>query len=295
MSEPHFDVLVCGSLHLDIMVDAPHIPSLDETIAGKSWKQICGGKGGNQAVQAARLGAKTAMIGCVGADEFGTRLLTFLDDAGVDRTGVEINGDAGSGMSVAIVDSEGNYGAVIISGANLTLDPECIAAAWQRLGGARVLLLQNEVSEAVNIAAAMTARQAGAMVIFNAAPARKSGSRLLELIDILVVNRVEAEMFSDTKISSRRDAIAALPTLAAGRRNIIITLGGDGLVAVSADGVLEEIEPVPVSVVSTHGAGDCFAGALAYRLANGETLFEACRFANQTAGRFVGKELVDSQ
>jgi ribokinase len=291
MSPPNFDVLVCGSLHLDIMVDAPHIPRLDETVAGKSWKKVFGGKGGNQAVHASRLGAKTSMIGRIGSDDFGAHLAAFLDDAGVDRTGVEINSSLGSGMSVAIIDADGNYGAVIVSGANLALDPSSIAPAWKRLGGARVLVLQNEVPEAVNIAAATVAREAGAIVIFNAAPARKSDSCLLDLIDILVVNRVEAEMFSGATITSRRDAIITLPTLARGRRDIIITLGGEGLVAVSADGNVEEIEPLDVTVVSTHGAGDCFVGALACRLANGDVLHEACRFANQIAGRFVADEL----
>ena len=125
-----FDVIVCGSLHLDIMVDAPHLPRLDETAVGKAWRQVCGGKGGNQAVQAARHGAKTAMIGCVGEDDFGARLTANLDAAGVDRSGIGVDRRAGSGMSVAIVDKNGDYGAVIVSGANLALDAGAISAAW---------------------------------------------------------------------------------------------------------------------------------------------------------------------
>jgi ribokinase len=286
---PTFDVIVCGSLHLDIMVQAPHLPRRDETAVGQSWAQACGGKGGNQAVQAARLGARTAMIGRVGTDAFGARLMANLDSAGVDRTGVDTDPHAGSGMSVAIVDANGDYGAVIVSGANLAIDPQVLAAIWDRLGGARVLVLQNEIPHAVNVAAARAARRAGATVLFNAAPARDSGPDLLDLVDVLVINRVEADMLSGVRISDRPSTIAALPALGSGQRTVIVTLGGDGLVVAPAGAAPCEIAARPVAVVSTHGAGDCFVGALACRLAAGDGVVEACHVANAAAGEFVAK------
>jgi len=287
MVEAKYDVAVCGSLHLDILVDAPHLPRLDETAVGSSWRQVCGGKGGNQAVRAARLGVRVAMIGCVGADPFGQQLCAHLDAACVNRRGVVIDTAAGSGMSVAIVDKDGNDGAVIVSGANLAIDPDVAAAIWDQLGGSRVLLLQNEVPVAVNLAAARAARRAGAVVVLNAAPARDSDAELDGLIDVLVVNRIEAEMLTGTTIRDRASAKAILPSLGSERRTVIITLGGSGLVMAMPGSDPVEINALPVAVISTHGAGDCFVGALASRLAAGDTAIEACHFANRAAADFV--------
>ena len=287
MPEPRFDVIVCGSLHLDIMVEAPHLPRLDETAVGRSWAQVCGGKGGNQAVQAARLGARTAMIGRIGRDDFGQRLLANLDRAGVDRSEVATDPQAGSGMSVASIDAQGDYGAVIVSGSNLAIAPEAVAVSWQRLGGARVLVLQNEVPHDVNLAAAKIARDTGATVLLNAAPARELGADLADLVDVLVVNRIEAEMLSGRPVADRAAAIAALPALGSAARTVIVTLGAGGLVLAEPGAAPYEISALPVTVVSTHGAGDCFTGALACRLAQGAGMREACGFANTQAGAFV--------
>jgi ribokinase len=287
MHRSRFDVLICGSLHLDIIVRASRLPDRDETAVGQSWSEVCGGKGGNQAVQASRLGARTAMIGRVGSDDFGARLLAHLDGAGVDRTSVGVSADAKSGMSVAIVEAGGDYGAVIVSGANLTIEPEDAVAAWAGLGGARVLVLQNEIPHTVNLAIARAAREAGAIIVFNAAPARESITDLLDLIDVLVINRVEAGALSGTSISDRSSAAAALPALAARHRTVVITLGGDGVVVGGLGAPACEMEAEPIKVDSTHGAGDCFVGALAFRLASGDDAIEACRFANAAAARFL--------
>jgi ribokinase len=153
MSVP-FDVIVCGSLHLDVMVYAPSLPRLDETVVGSRWSLGCGGKGGNQAVMAARAGARAAMIGRVGADQFGVRLRGNLAAASVDISAVHDDAAAASGMSAAIVRDDGEYGAVIVSGANLRIEPTAIGEAWRALAGASILVLQNEIPEAANIAAA---------------------------------------------------------------------------------------------------------------------------------------------
>ena len=285
---PNFDVIVCGSLHLDILVRGADLPRLDETAVGESWAEVCGGKGGNQAVQAQRQGARTAFIGKVGKDGFGEKLLANLNQAGVDRSAVGIDPARGSGMSVAIMNADGDYGAVIVSGANLVIDPLTVADAWEKLGRARVLVLQNEGPEAVNFAAAKAARTTGGLVILNAAPARPFRSELLELVDILVVNRVEAAMLAGVPVDSAVSARVALSRLAvSGQQSIIITLGSDGLVAKPAGGEPVEIPPMPVQAVSTHGAGDCFVGVLAKSLSGGEDLMTACRIANAAASQFV--------
>src|SRR5271166_4730960 len=158
MSAPAFDVIVCGSLHLDIMLYAPSLPRPDETVQGTRWAQRCGGKGGNQAVMASRAGARVAMIGRIGADDFGAQLRENLKAAGVHASTVLVDPTEGSGMSAAVVRDDGDYGAVIVSGANLRIPPETFEAQWIELGGGRTLVLQNEAPEAVNVIAAKVAQ-----------------------------------------------------------------------------------------------------------------------------------------
>ena len=152
-------VIVVGSLHYDIMVDAPDRPRKGETIAGRSWAPKFGGKGGNQALAARRQGVSTAMVGAVGDDNFGVDLLAGLDRGRVDRANVAVLSGIGSGMSVAIFDDDGDYGAVIVSGANLAIVPG--HAGEQLLSRSKVLVLQNEIPEIVNEAVAHRARRSG--------------------------------------------------------------------------------------------------------------------------------------
>jgi ribokinase len=287
MARAGFDVIVCGSLHLDIMVKGAHLPRLDETAVGSEWGMVCGGKGGNQAVMAARMGARTAMIGRIGKDDFGQRLLSNLDHFKVDRTAVAADETAGSGMSVAILDANGDYGAVIVSGANLKLDPDECARQWRELGGAKALVLQNEIPENANAAAAKAAKAGGAMVILNAAPARARGS-LMDHVDVLVVNRIEAEMLSGAEVKDTETAMLALPALGAGMRDVVITLGSEGLVLQTKEGSPVFLPPHKVKAVSSHGAGDCFLGALAAQMAAGKTLLDSAQMANRAAAAFVG-------
>ena len=153
-------VLVVGSLHYDIMVEADYLPRRDETAVGRRWYPKFGGKGGNQAVAVARAGVASRMFGAVGADDFGSYLRSALLAGGVEDSFVATFPDVGSGMSVAILDADGDYAATIVSGANLHLDPSKLAEEdlWQGVG---LLILQNEIPEALNIAAARQARRRG--------------------------------------------------------------------------------------------------------------------------------------
>jgi len=289
MSPPAFDVIVCGSLHLDILVFSPHLPRPDETVVGTKWALQCGGKGGNQALMASGAGCRVAMIGRVGRDDFGVRLRKNLVDAGVDARGVLIEDSIGSGMSAAIVRDDGDYGAVIVSGSNLKLEPAAVAEQWMALGGAKALVLQNEIPEPANLAAASAARADGAFVILNAAPARPTTEALLDRIDCLVVNRIEAEMLSSAPVRDPADAASALSRIGGRTKNVIVTLGGEGLVIKSADGRISTIAAKRIKVVSSHGAGDCFVGVLAARLAAGTSLTEAADFANAAAAAHVAR------
>lgn len=284
------DVLVVGSLHLDIVVNAPRLPGLDETLPGERWAQVFGGKGGNQAVAARRMGARVALVSRVGDDPFGATLRAALTADDVDHTGVGTDATLGSGMSVAIVDAAGDYGAVIVSGANLALPPDAADHAITTRAP-RVVVLQNEVPEAVNIAAARAARQIGAKVIWNAAPHRPDTVGLLEGVDVVVVNRVEAAMMAGAAITSRADAANAAERLASADRDGVVTLGGEGLVARTRKGATLDRPAFETAVISTHGAGDMFVGALAARMATGEPLETALTFAAAAAALQVGSVL----
>ncbi len=276
------DVAVVGSLHLDIMVQAPRLPILDETLMGSAWAYKCGGKGGNQAVAAARFGASVGFGGQTGRDDFGERLRQNLESAGVDISCVGYDAISGSGMSVAITEQGGEYGAVVVSGANLTINAAAIAEAWQQLWGCKILLLQNEIPEPVSLAAAKAAKGKGAKVILNAAPAREISGALLDLVDILVVNRVEAAM-----LSGKSSPETALELLHSPSRDVILTRGAEGLTLMERSGRVHELAALAVTPVSSHGAGDCFCGAFAARLAAGDDLLTATDYARIAAGLFV--------
>ena len=279
------EVVVLGSLHLDIMVEAPRQPRRGETLAGTAWAPRPGGKGGNQAVEAARHGARTAMVGRVGEDEFGRRLLDHLAAAGVDASAVLPTPGIGSGMSVAIVEGGGDYAAVIVSGANLRLGEADLAAAAPLLREARLLLLQNEVPEAANLAAAHACGRA--RVLLDAAPARPLPPELCRRLDLLVANATEAEQLAGQPVAD-----LATATLAAGRLldlapATIVTAGSAGLALAARDGLRLALPAHPVPVAGTHGAGDTFVGALAARLAAGDALPDAAAYANAAAALAV--------
>jgi ribokinase len=191
-------------------------------------------------------------------------------------------------MSVAITDAGGDYGAVIVSGVNLALGEEDARAAEALLAGTAVLVLQNEVPDAANVAVARLARAAGARVLLNAAPARPLSAELAALTDILVVNAIEAEMLAGIPpFDGLADALAAARRLAGTFPVAVVTAGGAGVAYAERNGAHAAIPGIPVAVVSTHGAGDEFVGFLAAALAGRAPLEAALRGANEAAARLV--------
>jgi ribokinase len=275
-------VVVVGSLHFDVVVDAPRLPMLDETLPGTAVRYACGGKGGNQAVAAARHGAGTFFAGCVGHDDAGTQLIANLRTAGVDTSGIATIAGASSGMSVAIVDARGDYGAVIVSGANQSIDPSRITVPDGAL-----LVLQNEVAQAVNVSAAERARAAGATIVFNAAPFREMPRELLAELDWLVVNRVEAEMLAEAERILLGDSLELARGLAEKCRAVIVTLGAGGIVMCRNGGEPVAKNAPQVQAISAHGAGDVFVGAFSARLAAGDEPEEAVAYAQWAAALHV--------
>ncbi|MEP5729578.1 MAG: PfkB family carbohydrate kinase [Sulfitobacter sp.] len=279
-------VIVVGSLHYDVMVEAPDRPRKGETVTGKAWYPKFGGKGGNQAVAAAKAGAAVRFVGAVGADSFADMMLETLQAEGVATDRVATIENTGTGMSVAIIDAEGDYGAVIVSAANLQIDTAQFTDPdlWQ---GASVLILQNEVPEAVNIAAARTAHDYGLKVCLNAAPWRAMSPALLAQLDILVVNAVEAEDMGAAPVTDLASAQKAAIDLVAQVPTVIVTAGGDGMAWAARDGTKGAMPALPVKVVSTHGAGDMFIGTFCRAIAQGADVQDALTQANGAAARHI--------
>ena len=276
------DIFVVGALHLDVVVEAPRLPMLDETLFGDSVAYRFGGKGGNQALAAARMGAQVSMAGRVGEDAFAGRVLEVLQASGVDLSQVRQVPGA-TGMSVAIVEAAGDYGAVVVSGVNQT-----IAAAEVDAGSARIVLLQNEFPEAVNLA--VVRRKAPVMkVVLNAAPARATATELLRGVDVLIVNRVEAAQMTGVTAEGLDPEGAAVALQAFGPSAVVVTLGADGAVVLEEDR-LDWVRPPLCATGSAHGAGDTFVGTLAAEMAGGQSLQDAAGFAAAAAAFFVGLE-----
>ena len=279
-------VLVVGSLHYDIMVAAPGLPQWDETLQGQSWQPKFGGKGGNQAVAVARAGMACRMLGALGEDAFAPFLRDGLRAGGVDDRFIATIPDIGSGISVAICGPSGDYAAVIVSGANLAIDPAELKdpALWD---GVQVLVLQNEVTQALNLAAATEANLRGICVVVNAAPARQMAAEFADLVDVLVVNAVEADMLGAGLVTDLPSASRAAEALSRRCRNVIVTAGANGLALRTAAGSDFSLMAKPVKVKSSHGAGDAFIGALVAAVARGGDLQTACIAANDAAADHV--------
>lgn len=280
-------VVVVGSLHMDVVVHAARYPQPGETIAGDDWRVVFGGKGGNQALQAAFQGASVAMVSRIGPDDFGAGLMKTMVDAGIDTSCVRLDEAGRSGMGIALIDHRGIPLGVTVSGVNQKIDAVDIEAAEAVIADASCLLLQQEIPPAANIAAARAARRLGARVILNAAPAYPLPPELGEQVDILVANEVEASMISGLQVTDVHTAFQALQQIRSDIPVVIVTLGEQGLVVREPGQPLRHHPAFRVTAVDTLGAGDSFIGALAAKLAGGDSLDNALRYASATGALAV--------
>ncbi len=271
-------VVVVGSVNVDLVVSVGRLPRAGETVAGGTFARHGGGKGANQAVAAARLGAKVAIVGAVGADELGEEALAELAGEGIDVDHVTRLEGVPTGVAAIVVDESGENQIAVASGANAQLDAaavERVLAALLNQGGSDppgVVLLVNEVPEAAVAAGLRAASAAGWLVVLNPAPARPAGADLGGVI--LTPNADEAR-----ELAGEEDAEAAARVL--GERTgaaVLVTLGADGALLLDG-GEAQRLPAPPVDVVDTTGAGDTVNGALAAELAAGRPLAEAVRFA----------------
>lgn len=268
-------VTVVGSFMMDFVVRTERRPGPGETVIGLDFGIFPGGKGLNQAVTARRMGARVFMVGRVGQDSFGDTFLATLEAEGIATSHVIRDPGAGTGVAVPVVDGSGENAIVVIPRANMRVTPADVASARPALAAAAVVLLQNEIAYAANLAAARLARDLGKLIIYNPAPARGGVEDLLALADVVTPNEVELQAL--TGIAEPGEASRAL--IKRGTAAVVATLGSAGCLVADANGHLP-VPAFPVAAVDTTGAGNAFNGALAVALAEGLPLRVAAAVAN---------------
>jgi ribokinase len=273
-------IAVAGSLNMDLVVRSPRIPRPGETIIGGEYRHVPGGKGANQAVAAARLGAEVAMVGRLGRDAFGEQLRRNLAAGGVDTAFVLQNAGIATGVALIVVDDTGQNTIVVAPGANMRLSPADVDAAAHAIAGADVLLLQLEIPLDAVIRAAEVAREHGVTVILNPAPARSLPPHLLSMVDVLIPNESEAALLTGLQVDSQSEAEeAATALLQLGAGAAVLTLGARGAL-LAQEGHCQIASAFPVQPVDTTAAGDAFVAGFAVALAEGSTMAGAVRWGN---------------
>jgi ribokinase len=279
------NVVVVGSLNMDLVVQVPYFPIPGETLLGGEYHQHPGGKGANQAVAAARAGSDVTMIGRVGQDGFGDDLRKHLTVDGIDIRWLESLADAPTGVAFITVDDSAQNCIIVSSGANTKLMPDDLPEAV--IQAADVLVLQLEVPLPTVLHAAQLAQQAGTKVILNLAPAQALTPEQLRHIDVLVVNESEAALLADEDVADvSLNPETTARALAEQVPTVILTLGAAGVVWCH-DKTTHRLPSFAVEAVDTTAAGDGFVGALAVAYDGPESLIEAVRFASATGALAV--------
>jgi ribokinase len=277
------EIVVVGSCNVDLITYTARFPKVGETIEGTDFKQGFGGKGANQAVAAAKLGARVAMIARLGMDGFGTQTLANFKAQNVDASFVTQLEGVPSGVAPIFVNAQGQNFIVIVSGANAKLEPHDLEPAKELLEHAKFVICQLEIKQQTVLEAFKIARAAGVKTILNPAPAAPLIPGLLEITDLIVPNETELELLTGkpvTTVIEARDAAKDLIT--AGAKEVIVTLGERGALHVTPEKTVHH-QPRLVKAFDSTGAGDAFIGALVSALSRGLEIAHAIDFANAAA------------
>ena len=280
-------IVVLGGINMDVVANVHRMPEAGETVHGDKFFMTGGGKGANQAVAAARLGAEVRMVGRVGDDDFGRTLLDALRSEGIDVSGVAPDPSNGTGVAVIMVDASGQNCIAEIYGANRASDETQLEAAKTAMEGADALLLQLETRPEVSLEAAIYARSKGVCVIWDPAPAAEMPADGFSVADFLTPNETEAEALTGIRVEdedSAREAAEAL--IAKGVGAAVITLGERGVYAVT-ENERYLVPPVEVEMVDSVAAGDAFAAGLAVAISEGLRFQDALKFGAASGGLAV--------
>ena len=265
---------------MDQVVRCETLPAAGETIIAHGTEQICGGKGANQAVAASRAGGETSMVGRVGDDAVGGRMVDNLNRHGVQTDHIARTANTTSGLAIVAVDDGGQNSIMVVSGANACVTAEDVVAASDRIAAADVVLMQFEIPVATVQAAITICRRVGTTVVLDPAPVPADIPDAIFKVDMMCPNQHEATRITGIDIVSVDDATAAANELhRRGPRNVAITMGERGTLLSTGDRI-DHVPAPPVTAVDTTAAGDAFAGALAVRWAETDDWSEAVRFAS---------------
>ncbi|WP_329217595.1 ribokinase [Streptomyces sp. NBC_01485] len=286
-----YDLLVVGSANADLVIDVERRPGAGETVLGGDLAVHPGGKGANQAVAAARLGARTALLARVGDDAYGRLLLDSQRAAGVDTVGVLVGG-APTGVALITVDPSGDNSIVVSPGANGRLTPEDVRAAAPLFHTSRVVSAQLEIplETVVEVVKVVRDLAPGSRFVLNPSPPRPLPAEVLAACDPLIVNEHEAKVLlgeaGGSPSGGEEPEDWARVLLAKGPKSVVVTLGSRGALVASAEGVAR-VASVKVDAVDTTGAGDSFTAALAWKLGTGSSLAEAAAYAARVGAAAV--------
>ena len=271
-------IVVLGGINMDLIGLAPRLPSPGETVLGDEFYTAPGGKGANQAVAAARMGASARMVGRVGKDMFGPGLLDGLRNYGVDVSGVAEDADAASGVAVILLDASRQNHIVAVYGANMRCDDTQVDAVASALEGANALMLQMEIPAATSLKAARIAREMGVRIVWDPSPAMDFPPEAYTLVDVLTPNQTEAAALTGIDVTDAASAEqAARALIERGVGAVIVKMGEDGAFYLSDEGS-GYVPPFSVEATDTIAAGDAFGAAMTCALAEGKPMAEAVRY-----------------
>lgn len=276
LERPDPVIAVVGSLNIDLVAYTSRVPGPGETVIGDRFQMGFGGKGANQAVMAARLGARVSMVGALGDDVYAGLTLENLEQQGVDARHVaRVPGS--SGVAPIWVERDGTNRIIVVPGANDAVDPDAAAAAVRSMGGVNAVIGQLEIPQPVTAAAFRAARELGAVTILNPAPAAALDQALLEAADWLIPNETEFAILAGIDRLDPSDDAALVAFAGRIRPRLAVTLGSRGAAVVTKSGSVERVAAHAVQAVDTTGAGDAFVGAFAFGLAAGMAELDAVR------------------
>ena len=280
-------IVVLGSSNTDMVIKSPKLPLPGETIIGGAFFMNQGGKGANQAVAAARMGADVQFISKIGTDIFGKQSIKGYKDEGINVDKIFIDESAPSGIALISVDGVGENSILVAPGANSNLLPADLDKVIEEIKQAGILLMQLEIPMASIEYAAEAAFNNNVKVILNPAPACKLSRKLIDCLFLIVLNESEAEYVSGVSVSGEATAIEAATKISdMGVKNIIVTLGSDGVIAM-IDREVFKVPAIKVDAIDTTAAGDTFCGVLSVGIMEGMPVIEAIKLANKAAALSV--------